>query len=100
MKEWVMIVMMIINKLHRTLAFLKLFSIHLFSIRCAVTDWSSFSPCSVSCGQGITERRRWYISENSHHDPKCKDIYLIEKRQCQGADASQCNTNENKGNCV
>jgi hypothetical protein len=68
-----------------------------FSIRCAVTDWSSFSPCSVSCGQGITERRRWYINENSQHDPKCKDIYLIEKRQCQGSDPDQCNKNENKG---
>jgi hypothetical protein len=62
-----------------------------------VTDWSSFSPCSVSCGQGITERRRWYINDKSNQDPKCKDIYLIEKRQCQGADSANCHNNENKG---
>ncbi len=62
-----------------------------------MTDWSSFSPCSVSCGQGITERRRWYINDQSHHDPRCKDIYLIEKRQCQGADSANCNQNENQG---
>jgi hypothetical protein len=89
--------MMNINKLHRKLLFGKSYFSSLALIRCAVTDWSSFSPCSVSCGQGITERRRWYINENSHHDMKCKDIYLIEKRQCQGADAAHCNTNENKG---
>ncbi|CAF0809451.1 unnamed protein product [Adineta steineri] len=67
---------------------------------CAVTDWSSFSPCSVSCGQGTTERRRWYISDSSHNDPKCKDIYLIEKRQCQGADTMNCNKVENKDRCM
>ncbi|CAF0865986.1 unnamed protein product [Rotaria sordida] len=67
---------------------------------CAVTDWSSFSPCSVSCGQGITERRRWYINENSHRDPRCKDVHLIEKRQCQGAHAAQCDDNGNKDRCI
>ncbi|CAF3867103.1 unnamed protein product [Rotaria sordida] len=63
---------------------------------CAVTDWSSFSPCLVSCGQGITKRRRWYINENSHHDPRYKDVHLIEKRQCHGAHATQCDNNGNK----
>jgi hypothetical protein len=73
--------------------------LHFYIDRCAVTDWSSFSPCSVSCGQGITERRRWYISDQSHYDSKCKDIHLIEKRQCQGADAVQCHADDgNKGN--
>jgi len=68
---------------------------------CAVTDWSSFSPCSVSCGHGITERRRWYISDHSHHDSRCKDIHLIEKRQCQGAEGAQCNQAEdNKERCM
>ena len=52
----------------------------------------------MSCGQGITERRRWYISDQSHHDPRCKDVHLIEKRQCQGADTNQCNDADvNKG---
>ncbi|CAF1322720.1 unnamed protein product [Rotaria sp. Silwood1] len=62
-----------------------------------VALYSSFSPCSVSYGQGTTERRRWYISENSHHDPRCKDVHLIEKRQCHGAHAAQCDNNGNKG---
>mgnify|MGYP002424660198 FL=1 len=91
--------MMIINRLHRRLNE-KSFSSHKIErnrciCRCAVTDWSSFSPCSVACGQGITERRRWYINDKSYDDPQCKNIYLMEKRQCQGVD---CNTQENKGN--
>ncbi|CAF5191918.1 unnamed protein product, partial [Rotaria sp. Silwood1] len=53
-----------------------------------------------SYGQGTTERRRWYISENSHHDPRCKDVHLIEKRQCHGAHAAQCDNNGNKGNFI
>ncbi|CAF3743907.1 unnamed protein product [Rotaria sp. Silwood1] len=35
--------------------------------------------------------------ENSHHDPRCKDVHLIEKRQCHGAHAAQCDNNGNKG---
>ena len=94
--------MMILNKLHRKLFdVLKLIHDECFDFRCAVTDWSSFSPCSVTCGQGITERRRWYISDLSHHDPRCKDIHLIEKRQCQGAEGAQCNqAQDNKGKSI
>ena len=73
---------------------------NLFSIRCAVTDWSSFSPCSVPCGQGVTERRRWFINDNSRDDPRCKNIYLNEKRQCQGAHGARCNDNTNRGNFI
>ena len=28
---------------------------------CAVTNWSDWSPCSVSCGHGTSERRRQYL---------------------------------------
>ncbi|CAF4330476.1 unnamed protein product [Rotaria sp. Silwood2] len=55
---------------------------------------------ALSYGQGITERRGWYTNENSHHDPRCKDVLLIEKCLCYGAHAAQCDNNGNKELCM
>ncbi|CAF0985774.1 unnamed protein product [Didymodactylos carnosus] len=68
---------------------------------CAVSEWSSWSPCTVSCGKGYTERVRWYLNDQSTVIGKCQ-IYLNEKRQCQGA-AAECETlipEEKKAICM
>ncbi|CAF2347511.1 unnamed protein product [Rotaria sp. Silwood2] len=55
---------------------------------------------ALSCGQDKRERRGWYTNENSHHDPRCKDVLLIEKCLCYGAHAAQCDNNGNKELCM
>ncbi|XP_069946228.1 spondin-1-like isoform X2 [Cherax quadricarinatus] len=49
---------------------------------CAVTEWTDFSPCSVTCGQGIMMRTRSFLvpaATQAH----CS-VSTIEKKPCTG----------------
>ncbi|XP_076466867.1 spondin-1-like isoform X2 [Babylonia areolata] len=50
---------------------------------CAVTGWSDWSGCSQTCGLGMKERWRLFISRSS----KTVDcgVHLVEKDLCRGA---------------
>lgn len=48
---------------------------------CLVTDWTVFSHCSVSCGEGIRKRTRNYINEIRAKEAGC-NMKLIEKEDC------------------
>lgn len=54
----------------------------IISPECAVTQWSDFSPCSVTCGQGYTVRTRYYLVPTANQ-ADC-DVRTMEKRPCVG----------------
>nr|XP_033334229.1 spondin-1 isoform X2 [Megalopta genalis] len=46
---------------------------------CQVTEWSNWSPCSVSCGKGTTLRSRLLLTPDR---PECYDIRLTDRQSC------------------
>jgi len=53
---------------------------------CGVTDWSSWSPCSQSCGSGLKVRTRLYrVSKEQQMEEGC-NVQLMQKGNCKGED--------------
>ena len=51
---------------------------------CGVTDWSSWSPCSQSCGSGLKVRTRLYrVNKEQQVEEECS-VQLLQKSSCQG----------------
>jgi hypothetical protein len=49
-------------------------------VDCKVTAWGDYSPCTVTCGDGVEVRVRDVISTNSHGGAACPE--LSESRTC------------------
>jgi len=70
---------------------------------CSVTDWSHWSPCSASCGQGLKVRTRLYrVSREEQVSAECA-TQLLQTSGCRGTEdcksSSVCRQDKEIGPC-
>ncbi|XP_038074585.1 somatomedin-B and thrombospondin type-1 domain-containing protein-like [Patiria miniata] len=65
------------------------------AVDCEVSSWSYWSGCSVLCGIGVSERRRYKIKDPENAGDKCPPF-----RQMRACFASFCETNEIPANGI
>lgn len=58
------------------------------SAECAVTQWTDWSPCTVTCGDGATSRSRYYLVPAANQ-ADC-GVRTMDKKACIGNNRSNC----------
>lgn len=58
-------------------------------VDCMVSPWLEWSPCSVSCGVGHSERRRM-IKRPAENGGRPCPARLVKRRSCTGAAGRSC----------
>lgn len=65
---------------------------------CPVTLWSDWSPCSKTCGRGVTIRTRLLLVDESKREECTKNKQLFQQQECTQRDECTFSRNEAKGN--
>lgn len=66
---------------------------------CPAGQWSDWSPCSVSCGRGISIRRRLLLVEPHMVEFCTPRVKLDEQRSCEQAESCQWTEEDGRQNC-
>lgn len=64
---------------------------------CPVTLWSDWSPCSKTCGRGVTIRTRLLLTDESKKEECMKRKPLFQQQECTQRQECAFDLNEAKG---